>query len=133
MDRQTRLERERAEQEGSAATPTRNQEATPAATHSDTPTSSRWGGGAEPESGGRCVSVYRESLFLTLVALGQDNIDLTAFDRWVVGRGGHRNLQIGRMLDINLISEPPHAPSPLIYVSKVWESVWPEGQEAIHS
>jgi hypothetical protein len=81
MDRQTRLERERAEQEGSAATPTRNQEATPAAT--DTPTSSR--GGAEPESGGRCVSVYRESLFLTLVALGQDNIDLTAFDRWVLG------------------------------------------------
>ena len=83
MDRQTRLERERAEQEGSA-TPTRNQEATPAATDSDTPTSSR-GGGAEPESGGRCVSVYRESLFLTLVALGQDNIDLTAFDRWVLG------------------------------------------------
>jgi len=83
MDRQTRLERERAEQEGSAATPTRNQEATPAAT--DTPTSSRGGGGAEPESGGRCVSVYRESLFLTLVALGQDNIDLTAFDRWVLG------------------------------------------------
>jgi hypothetical protein len=83
MDRQTRLERERAEQEGSA-TPTRNQEATPAAT--DTPTSSRGGGGAEPESGGRCVSVYRESLFLTLVALGQDNIDLTAFDRWVLGK-----------------------------------------------
>jgi hypothetical protein len=80
MDRQTRLERERAEQEGSA-TPSRNQ----AATDSDTPTSSRGGGGAEPESGGRCVSVYRESLFLTLVALGQDNIDLTAFDRWVLG------------------------------------------------
>jgi hypothetical protein len=81
MDRQTRLERERAEQEGSTATPTRNQ----AVTDSDTPTSSRGGGGAEPESGGRCVSVYRESLFLTLVALGQDNIDLTAFDRWVLG------------------------------------------------
>lgn len=28
-------------------------------------------------------SVYRESLFLTLVSLGQDNIDLTAFDRSV--------------------------------------------------
>ena len=26
-------------------------------------------------------SVYREVLFLTLVSLGQDNIDLTAFDR----------------------------------------------------
>jgi hypothetical protein len=26
-------------------------------------------------------SCYREALFLTLVALGQDNIDLTAFDR----------------------------------------------------
>ncbi len=48
-------------------------------------------------------------------------------------RGGHRNLQIGRMLDIDLISEPPHAPSPQMYISKVWESVWPEGQEAIHS
>ncbi len=42
-------------------------------------------------------------------------------------------MQIGRMLDIDLISEPPHAPSPQIYVSKGWESVWPEGQEAIHS
>jgi hypothetical protein len=27
-------------------------------------------------------------------------------------RGGHRHLQIGRMLDIDLTSEPPHAPSP---------------------
>jgi hypothetical protein len=27
-------------------------------------------------------------------------------------RGGHRHLQIGRMLDIDLISEPPHTPSP---------------------
>ena len=26
-------------------------------------------------------SVYREIMFLTLVSLGQDNIDLTAFDR----------------------------------------------------
>ena len=26
-------------------------------------------------------SIYREILFLTLVSLGQDNIDLTAFDR----------------------------------------------------
>jgi hypothetical protein len=25
------------------------------------------------------------------------------------------------------------APLPQMYVSKVWESVWPEGQEAIHS
>ncbi len=48
-------------------------------------------------------------------------------------RGGHRHLQKGRMLDINLISETPHAPSRQMYVSKVWESVWPEGQEAIHS
>jgi hypothetical protein len=40
-------------------------------------------------------------------------------------RGGHRHLQIGRMLDIDLISEPP--PPPQMYVSKVWESVWPEG------
>ena len=35
----------------------------------------------------------------------------------------HRHLQIGRLLDIDLISEPP----PPMYVSKVWESVWPEG------
>ncbi len=28
------------------------------------------------------------------------------------GRGGHPHLQIGRMLDIDLISEPPHAPFP---------------------
>jgi hypothetical protein len=48
-------------------------------------------------------------------------------------RGGHRHLQIGRMLDIDLISGPPHAPSPKMYEYKVWESVWPEGQEAIHS
>ncbi len=48
-------------------------------------------------------------------------------------RGGHRHLQIGRMLDIDLTSESPPAPSPQMYVSKVWESVWPEGQEAIHS
>jgi hypothetical protein len=45
----------------------------------------------------------------------------------------HRHLQIGRMLDIDLISEPSHPPPPQIYASKVWESVWPEGQEAIHS
>jgi hypothetical protein len=51
----------------------------------------------------------------------------------LISRGGHRHLQIGRMLDIDLISEPPHAPSPQIYVSKVWESVWPEVQDAIHS
>ena len=46
-----------------------------------------------------------------------------------LSRGGHRHLQIGRMLDIDLISEPPppQAPSPQMYVSKVWESVWPEG------
>ena len=42
-------------------------------------------------------------------------------------RGGHRHLQIGRMHDIDLISEPPHAHSPQIYVPKVWESVWPVG------
>jgi hypothetical protein len=52
----------------------------------------------------------------------------------VSGRGGHRHLQIGRMLDIDLMSEPPPPPPPpQIYASKVWESVWPEGQEAIHS
>jgi hypothetical protein len=48
-------------------------------------------------------------------------------------RGGHRHLQIGRMLDIDLISEPPHTPTPQVYVYKVWESVWSEGQKAIHS
>jgi hypothetical protein len=52
---------------------------------------------------------------------------------WALSRGGHRHLQIGRMLDIDLISEPPHAPSPQMYESRVWEYVWPEGQEAIHS
>ncbi len=51
----------------------------------------------------------------------------------LISRDGHRHLQIGRMFDIDLISEPPHAPSPQIYASKMWESVWPEGQEAIHS
>ncbi len=30
----------------------------------------------------------------------------------LTGRGRHRHLQIGRMLDIDLILEPPHAPSP---------------------
>jgi hypothetical protein len=47
-------------------------------------------------------------------------------------RGGHRHLQIGRMLDIDQISEPPppppRPPAPSqMYVSKMWESVWPEG------
>ncbi len=37
-------------------------------------------------------------------------------------RGGHRHLQIGRMLDID----------PQMYVFKVWEFVWPELLEAIH-
>ena len=31
------------------------------------------------------------------------------------------------------IRTPPYAPFHQMYVSKVWESVWPEGQEAIHS
>ncbi len=34
-----------------------------------------------------------------------------AFDL-LVCRGGHRHLQIGRMLDIDLISEPPPRPLP---------------------
>jgi hypothetical protein len=44
-------------------------------------------------------------------------------------------LQIGRMADIVLIfaPPPPPPPPPQMNVSKVWESVWPEGQEAIHS
>ncbi len=33
----------------------------------------------------------------------------------------------------HLISEPPHAPSQQMYASKVWETLWPEGQESIHS
>ncbi len=36
------------------------------------------------------------------------------------------------MLDIDLIAELPSRPK-MYHVSKVWESVWPEGQEAIHS
>jgi len=36
---------------------------------------------SSPRSGRQVVSVYRQILFLTLVAMGQDNIDLTAFDR----------------------------------------------------
>jgi hypothetical protein len=51
----------------------------------------------------------------------------------LLSRGGHRHLQIGRMLDIDLIPEPPPPPPPQMYVSKVWEPVWLEGQEAIHS
>ena len=55
----------------SATPPALNE--TPA--NSDTPTSRK-----EVEQ--RVVrSSYREALFLTLVSLGQDNIDLTAFDR----------------------------------------------------
>ena len=42
-------------------------------------------------------------------------------------RGGQRHLQLDRMLDIDLISEPPPPPPPQMYVSKVWESVWPAG------
>ncbi len=42
-------------------------------------------------------------------------------------RGGHRHFQIGRMPAIDLISKPPPTPPPQMYVSKVWESVWPEG------
>jgi hypothetical protein len=68
-----------------AATPIRHQPAAAEGGGGDTPTSRRLA--AEPAEGGaaagRCVSVYRESLFVTLVALGQDNIDLTAFDRSV--------------------------------------------------
>ena len=33
------------------------------------------------EEGTEIVSIYRQMLSVTLVALGQDNIDLTAFDR----------------------------------------------------
>ncbi len=54
-------------------------------------------------------------------------------DWYIKCRGGHRHLQIGRLLDFDLISESPHAPSYQMSVSKVWESVWPEGQEAPHS
>ncbi len=32
--------------------------------------------------------------------------------QWAQSRGGHRHLQIGRMLDIDLISEPPPTPPP---------------------
>ncbi len=46
--------------------------------------------------------------------------------------GGHQNLQIGRMLDIDLISEPPPAPHPHMYVSKVWDLCGQKGQEANH-
>ncbi len=72
-----------------------------------------------------CLSMVKLSLSLEAASkdIGQH-----------VSRGGHHHLQIGRMLDIDLISEPPfHDPSPQMYVYKVWESVWPEGQEAIHS
>jgi hypothetical protein len=47
----------------------------------------------------------------------------------VISRGGHRHLQIGRMLDIDPISEPP----PQMYVSKVCKSVCQKGQEVVHS
>jgi hypothetical protein len=58
---------------------------------------------------------------------------LASAGKTVFARGGHRHLQVGRMLDIDLVSEPPPPRPPPIYVSKVWESVWPEGQEEIHS
>ncbi len=45
-------------------------------------------------------------------------------------RGGHRHLQIGRMLDIALISEPP--PLRCMY-SKCGNLCGQKGQEAIHS
>jgi hypothetical protein len=47
-------------------------------------------------------------------------------------RGGHRHLQIGRMLDIDLISEPPHAPSPQMYANKVWEAIHSWGLRMSH-
>jgi hypothetical protein len=33
----------------------------------------------------------------------------------------------------NIRAPPPAPPPPQMYVSKVWEYVWPEGHEAIHS
>ncbi|MFN9908181.1 MAG: hypothetical protein ACK56F_18960 [bacterium] len=44
-------------------------------------------------------------------------------------RGGHRHLQIGRMLDIDLISEPP----PKCMYPKCGNQCGQKGQEAIHS
>jgi hypothetical protein len=37
---------------------------------------------------------------------------------YLKSRGGHRHLQTGRMLDIDLISEPPHAPPPRCMFTK---------------
>jgi hypothetical protein len=36
----------------------------------------------------------------------------------LLGRGGHQHLQIGRMLDIDLISEPPTPPPPRCMYTK---------------
>jgi len=47
----------------------------------DTPTKSGTLTCQSTEDGTEIVSIYRQMLFVTLVALGQDNIDLTAFDR----------------------------------------------------
>lgn len=67
----TMLDRREAKQNSSQAS-------SPAVTPTKPPLSPM---GESPPSSRTPRSIYREVLFLTLVALGQDNIDLTAFDR----------------------------------------------------
>jgi len=50
-------------------------------------------------------SVYRETLFLTLVSLGQDNIDLTAFDREY--RRAFEKLRIKELNNTVACDKPP--------------------------
>jgi len=52
------------------------------------------------------VSVYRQTLFLTLVSLGQDNIDLTAFDREY--RRAHDKLTTKLLCQTIACDRPPH-------------------------
>ena len=51
------------------------------------------------------------------------------FDQW----SEILSMSDGRPLSQGVCPSLPHAPSPQMHVSKVWESLWPEGQEAIHS
>jgi hypothetical protein len=55
----------------------------------------------------------------------------TLYQRWASTLANRSNARH----QSNIRAPPPTAPPTQMYsyVSKMWESVWPEGQEAIHS
>jgi hypothetical protein len=69
-----------------------------------------------PDMGERIViSGLRDSILEVFPEIGEKK-----------GRGGHRHLQIGRMLDIDLISELPPPAHPRCMYPKCG-NLWPEG------